>query len=90
LSLVNTHDTKELLSSIGHSGSNNVVKSVFALDPPFDINVTNQFFADVATDPDYDVKQILSRVKQNDDQCEYYYSKFEVYRALQLVHRTAQ
>jgi hypothetical protein len=50
----------------------------------------NQFFADVATDPDYDLKQILSHIKQNDDQCEFYFSKFEVYRTLQSVHRTAQ
>jgi hypothetical protein len=50
----------------------------------------NQFFADVATDPDYDLKQILSHIKQNDDRCESYFSKFEVYRALQSVHRTAQ
>ena len=46
-------------------------------------NAMNQLFADVATDPDYDLKQILSHIKQNDDQCEYYFSKFEVYRALQ-------
>jgi hypothetical protein len=45
---------------------------------------------DAATDPDYELEQILSHIKQNDDQCEYYFSKFEVYRALQLVHRTAQ
>jgi hypothetical protein len=53
LSSVNTQDTKKLWSSIGHSGSNNVVKSVFDLGPPFvDINAMNQFFADVATDLD--------------------------------------
>jgi hypothetical protein len=36
LSLVNTHYTKELWSSIGHSGSSIVVKSVVDLGPPFD------------------------------------------------------
>jgi hypothetical protein len=33
LSSVNTHDTKELWSSIGHNGLNNIVKSVFDLGP---------------------------------------------------------
>jgi hypothetical protein len=69
---------------------NNEVKSFFVLGPPFDINAMNQFFADFATDPDYDLKQLLSHIIQNDDQCEYCFSKFEVYRALQSVHRTAQ
>jgi Reverse transcriptase (RNA-dependent DNA polymerase) len=90
LSSVNINDTKELWSSIGHSGLNiNVVKSVFDLCPPLDdINAMNQCFADVATDPAYDLKQILSNAKLDDDQCEYYFSKFEVYHALQSVHRT--
>jgi hypothetical protein len=70
---------------------NIVVKSVSDLGPPSDdINAMNRFFADVATDPDYDLKQILSRIKQNDDQYDYYFSKFEVYHALQSVYRTAQ
>jgi hypothetical protein len=50
----------------------------------------NHFFVDVATDPDYDLKQILSHVKQNNDRCKYQFSKFEVDRALQSVHRTAE
>jgi hypothetical protein len=67
LSSVNTHDTKELWLFIGHSGSHNVVKSVFDIGPPFDyINAMNQLFVDVATDPDYDLKQILSNIEQND------------------------
>jgi hypothetical protein len=65
---LSSHDTKELWSSIGHSRSSSVVKLVVDLGPPYeDINAMNQIFADVATDPDYGMKQILSHVKQNDD-----------------------
>jgi hypothetical protein len=86
LSPVDTHGTKELCSSTGRSRSNNVVKSVFNLGPSFDdINAMNQFFAYVAIDPDFDLKQILSHIKQSNDQCEYYCSKFEVYRALPIT-----
>jgi hypothetical protein len=45
LSSVNTHDTQELWSSIGHSGSHNVVKSVVDLGPLLDdMNAMNPFF----------------------------------------------
>jgi hypothetical protein len=62
LSSVNTEDTKDLLSSIGLTS--NEVKSIFDLGPPFDdINATNPSFSSVATDPDYDLKQILTHIK---------------------------
>jgi hypothetical protein len=87
---VNTHDTKQLWSSISPCGSSNAVISVFDLGPPFDdMNAINKLFADVANDPDYDLQQILSHVKSNEDEFEHHFNKFEVFRALQSARRTS-
>ena len=94
LSSVNTHNTKELWSAVDSACGSSRHKSISDLGPPFnDLNAINGFFASIASDPDYDRQHVLSHIKpiNNDfDQSSKFFNHFQVWRALQSVHRTAQ
>ena len=92
LSNVNTHCTRDLWRAVSTSRNRRDDRDLASLGSPFDdANAINQFFADIATDPNYDRQAVLAHIRPADHPLPaQHFSEYEVYRALNAVTRTSQ
>jgi len=80
MSNVNTHCTRDLWKAVSSSRNRRDDQNIASLGPPFDdASVINQFFADIATDPNYDQQAILAHICPVDQPIPaQYFSEYQV------------
>ena len=91
LASVNSHNTRDLWQSVTSNRNGRNSHNIAAFGPPFDDpNAINNFFANIATDPNYDSQAVQAHTRSVDPQIIRKFTPYEVYRSLYAVTRTSQ
>jgi hypothetical protein len=91
LASVNTHNTRDLWQSVTSNRNCSNSHDLAAFGPPFDDpNAINNFFANIAMDPNYNSQAVQAHIRSVDPLIIREFTPFEVYRSLYDVTRTSQ
>ena len=91
LASVNTHNTRDLWQAVNRKRNCCNYHDLATLGPPFDDpNAINNFFANTATNPNYDRQAVQAHTRSVDPENIREFTSYEVYRSLYAVTRTSQ